>query len=109
MAVELSLRVRVSAVELLMLELYSSRVKEFEVYGSASKPVVAAVAPWAHAPWELLGAFSAANRKGYQARALANTLPLPDLIATNSLAHRRVRCSRGRPWVRRLLSYPGGS
>ena len=69
-AVELSLRVRVASVELLQVELYSSRVKEFELYGSPSKPAVAAgaAAPWAQPPWHRLGYFRALNRKGMQVR-----------------------------------------
>ena len=69
-AVELSLRVRVASVELLQVELYSSRVKEFELFGSPSKPAVAsgATAPWTQPPWHRLGRFRALNRKGMQVR-----------------------------------------
>lgn len=93
MAIELSLRVRVSAVELLMLELYSSRIKDFEVYGSASKPAVAATAPWTQAPWELLGTFRAANRKGYQVpTSTLHVLPAVGSVKTLACARRRAVC-----------------
>jgi hypothetical protein len=66
-AVELSLRVRVSSLQLVMLELYSSRIKDFEVYGAPTKPVMMqAVVPWEQPPWEFLGSFRAQNKKGQQ-------------------------------------------
>ena len=71
LAVELTQRVRVSAIELVMLELYSSRVQDFELLAAASKPATAhgASEPWAQPPWQRIGRFRAANRKGSQARA----------------------------------------
>jgi hypothetical protein len=67
-AVELSLRIRVSSVQLVMLELYSSRVKDFQVYGAPTKAVAQVPAPWEQPPWELLGMFKAQNKKGPQVR-----------------------------------------
>jgi Sad1 / UNC-like C-terminal len=82
-AVELAQRVRIASLELVMLELYSSRVKHFELYGSAARPAAASLVavavdaeagaptqPWAQPPWELLGRFRAANKKGLQVRML---------------------------------------
>ena len=70
LVIELTLRIRVSALELLMLELYSSRVRDFDAYGSGTKVATAsnATRPWAAAGWELLGRFRAANSKGAQVR-----------------------------------------
>lgn len=75
--VELTVRVRVSSIEILMLELYSSRVKDFDVYGSSSKATVAtgATKPWSHDAWELLGRFQAVNKKGAQVGASAFVPP----------------------------------
>lgn len=76
-----------------MLELYSSRIKDFEVYGSASKPAVAATAPWTQAPWELLGTFRAANRKGYQVpTSTLHVLPAVGSVKTLACARRRAVC-----------------
>jgi hypothetical protein len=86
--VELTARVRVASIEILMIELYSSRVKDFDVYGSSSKPTVATgeTGPW-NAAWYLLGHFQAVNKKGAQVGASAFLLALPRLVADNHTRH----------------------
>lgn len=75
-AIELPARMRVTAIELLMMELYSSRVKDFDVYGATARPLQAALTVEAAAagapPWERLGSFRAENRKGAQVWAVAH-------------------------------------
>ncbi len=80
---------RVDEVELINKEMYSSRVKEFSVRGRQAHPRKdGPPAEWprwfdADASWQLLGHFTAANRKGAQSFRMHTP--------------RRVRCARPPP------------
>lgn len=66
--IELSQVARVSQVELTQNELYSSRVKEFEVYGMQNHPRTLSNLESAidRSPWGLMGRFQASKAKGTQ-------------------------------------------
>eukprot|EP00892_Ulva_mutabilis_P003845 jgi/Ulvmu1/1832/UM119_0051.1 len=72
--IELSQRVKLTAVDISMLELYSSRVKTFELYGALKKPTKTASAPWHAELWTLIAIMKLENKKGQQAFRLQASL-----------------------------------
>ena len=76
LVVELSERIRVDAIEIAMLELYSSRVRDFSVYGRNSSPK-GEDNTRTHPDWALLANLQAENKKGWQVRSTIRNSVMP--------------------------------
>lgn len=68
--VELSHRIKLTAVDISMLELYSSRIKTFDVYVSVKKPARTSSVPWKAELWTHVATMKLQNKKGQQVRPL---------------------------------------
>lgn len=65
-AIKLSQRIKLTAVDISMLELYSSRVKTFDLYGSLTKPTKTDSMPWRAELWSYIATMKLENKKGQQ-------------------------------------------
>lgn len=64
--VELSQRIKLTAVDISMLELYSSRIKTFDMYASLKKPAKTESMPWKADLWTHVATMKLQNKKGQQ-------------------------------------------
>jgi hypothetical protein len=66
--IELSQRVRLSSLEITMLELYSSRARTIDIYSTLAKPPKVSKEPWNTGEWEYVATVRAENKKGDHVR-----------------------------------------
>lgn len=68
-AIELSQRVKLTSLEVTMIELYSSRARTIDLYSTLTKPVKTAKSPWLSGDWAYFATVKAENKKGDHVRA----------------------------------------
>lgn len=91
--IELSQRVKLTSLEIEMIELYSSRARTIDLYSTLTKPVKAPERPWLLGDWVYHATVKAENKKGDHVRALS-CMPLcvdyQVTILCESIARRKV-------------------
>jgi hypothetical protein len=66
--IELSQRVKLTSLEITMIELYSSRARTIDLYSSLTKPPRATESPWLLGDWTYYATVKAENKKGEHVR-----------------------------------------
>lgn len=94
--IELSQRVKLTSLEVSMIELYSSRARTIDLYSTLTKPVKASESPWLVGDWAYHATVKAENKKGEHVRSESPTRSLfvvSTLTACQHCAALSVECS----------------
>lgn len=75
--IELSQRVKLTSLEISMVELYSSRARTIDLYSTLTKPTKAAESPWLVGDWVYHATVRAENKKGDHVRSISHSPRMP--------------------------------
>lgn len=73
--IELSQRVKLTSLEISMVELYSSRARTIDLYSTLTKPTKAVESPWLVGDWAYHATVRVENKKGDHVRSISPILP----------------------------------
>jgi hypothetical protein len=84
--IELSQRVKLTSLEITMIELYSSRARTIDLYSTLTKPTKTTESPWLLSDWEFFATVKAENKKGDHVRSTLGCRSSATLVTVPSLS-----------------------